>query len=290
MSIASLASAWWQYTSSGSGGTDSVAFFPGSNYNVDCSGAHCDGFTAGSFPYGAIGGSLGGLYAGVFSLLVAVAVLLGLAALFTGLGALGYAKSGTYRFLTFVFSITSLGLLLAAVGWTASGQPGDFPSGSLFTGDGSGSNSPSSSFWGSTSTGSASWGAGAGWYLALACAVLLLVVLIMLVIVGRARPGPVERPSRSTVSAPPVPPKGYTAPPPAARPAPYRGNGGRSVAPATPPSAPSAAPAATSSTPPVSASAVPAAPAAAETTACPTCGIQNPAKSRTCSYCQTRLR
>jgi len=284
MSIASLASSWWGYSATNGGASESVDFFPGSNYNVACSGSDCGGFTAGSFPYAAIGvgENLGTLYGLVLILIAASAALIGLAALFTGLGALGRREGGSGRFFSLLFLGVSVLLLLGTDIWVAASQPGAFPPGTSFTGSGSKGASPSNSFWGSAGTNGATWGAGPGWYLALTCAILLVVVLVLMLRTGRSpglEPFP-ERRTRFSAPVPPTPPRGYTAPPTVTI---GRSSVTRPPIPSTPASEPAPPPAATvTATRPT--------PPPAVTVACPECGTQNLAKSKICSYCQRPLR
>ncbi|MGA8543415.1 MAG: hypothetical protein WB947_07775 [Thermoplasmata archaeon] len=283
--IISLATSWWGYSSASTGSAVTVNFLPGSNYAITCAGHDCGGFTAGSFPYTAIGGSLGTLYEGVLILLAAAVALVGLAALFTGLEVLRQRDVAAHRSLTNWFLMGAALLFLGAVGWTAAGQPAGFPAGTPFAGSGSGGSSPATSFWGSTSNGGASWGAGPGWYLALIGAVLVVVVLFVLLGLARQHSSPTpERRTRSAVGSPSVAPRGYTAPPSATV------NPRRSESAWTPPAT------TTSRDVPVPPKAKVPAPVAAtpgaapEMIACPDCGTQNLAKSRVCSYCQRRLR
>jgi hypothetical protein len=286
MGFVSLATSWWGYSSSGAGSSVTINFLPGSNYAVSCTGPHCDGFTAGSFPYSVIGsgGSLGTIYEGVLVLLAAGTALVGLAALFTGLEVLRQREANGHRFLTYVFLGTAALLLLGAAAWTAGGQPGGFPAASSLSGSGGSGASPANSFWGATSTGATQWGAGPGWYLALVGAVLIAGILVVLLALGRqhtvASP---ERRTRSAVAAAPVAPRGYSAPPTTTSP--------KRPAVTRPPLSPSAsreveeAPAATVAAP------APIEPVAPPVMiACPECGTQNLEKSRVCSYCQRRLR
>ncbi|MGI0071224.1 MAG: hypothetical protein ACRECT_04035 [Thermoplasmata archaeon] len=270
LSLIALATPWWTYTATEGGGVVSVNFLPGSSYNVTCSGAHCGGFSAGSFPYSAFGGSIGTLYEVVLGLLVASVALTGLAALLGGLSALGRRVIGAQRSWTFVLGALGVLVLLATLATIVGVQAGALPSGSFTTGAGA---SPSSSFWGSSSTGAASWGAGTGWYCALAAVILLFVGIVLFLVLERRHPmAAPER--RATVSTTWRRASNYRPPPTAPAPA-------RSVTP-TPTSTapPSALPAASPS---------PVAPDPAMV-ACPECGTPNLARSRTCSYCQRPLR
>ncbi|MGI0155099.1 MAG: hypothetical protein ACREDE_03035 [Thermoplasmata archaeon] len=274
LSIASLATPWWSYSASAGGNSESVNFLPGSNYNITCAG-HCGGFSAGSFPYTAIGGSLGGLYEGVLILVALSAVLTGLAALFGGLRVLGRSRAPNARRWAFLGSGIAAVVLLGAIVWTASAQPGAFPAGSALTGSGSGGASPATSFWGSNPAGSASWGAGVGWYLALASVVLIIVVIGMLLVLDRQRPREPER--RTSATAAPPGAVAYTAPPyaspstgPTVTRPPLERNGASAPTPeALPP---------------------PAEDESKTMVPCPNCGTSNLVRSRTCSYCQRPLR
>ncbi|HTW40190.1 MAG TPA: hypothetical protein VMF04_04965 [Thermoplasmata archaeon] len=277
--LASLATSWWGYSASTGGATESVQFLPGSNYNFACSG-HCAVGSA-SNPYASIPGPLNTIYEGVLGLLIAAAAMVGLAALFLGLSALGRRPNGVQPFWTRLFLLLSPILLLVAVLWTAAGQPGAFPSsGDTFVGSGTNGASPSNSFWGSSSTDAASWGAGIGWYLAVVGVVLLFVVLLVVMVLSRqaaTAPEP-ERRTRNAVPAAPVVPKGYTAPPVVT---PHRSPVTRPPVPrATPP--PEPVPATVTAVVPDVATPV--------MVACPECGTQNLVKSRVCSYCQRSLR
>lgn len=273
LAIAAVATPWWSYSASTGGHSESVSFLPGSNYNVTCAGS-CGGFAAGSFPYSAIGGGLGGLYEGILVLVGIAAGVTGLAALLTGLGALGWRIGKSMRFGVYLGSIAAGLLLLGALVWTASGQPGSFPSGSSFSGSGSGA-TPATSFWGSNGAGTESWGAGAGWYLALASLIVLVVAIVLLMIASRrGAPATPERRTRAAVAPAPVAPRGYTPPPPA-------------VAPSGPNAAGSLV---TSSSKAASAPVASEAADAPGTIACPACGTPNLAKARSCSYCQRSLR
>ncbi len=248
---------------------------PGGNYNVTCSGSGCAGFSAGSFPYSNFGGSIVTLYGVVLGLMGLGVALTGLAAIVAVLAVLGrktgwWQRSGSFVFV-FLSVITTLIALVAAV----TAQPGAFASNTTFPGLGSGGASPLTSFWGSNPAGTATWGAGVGWYVALVTVVLLSVVTAMIIVHGRERLAVPGR--RTRAAAPPPAPvvRGYTAPPSATaglRPAVMR---------------PPIHTATTVRPPPPTMSGPTEVP---EMIACPTCGTENLAKSRTCSYCQRSLR
>jgi hypothetical protein len=279
LALVSLGTAWWSYSASAGGGTTSVNFLPGSEYNVTCAGAHCGGFSAGSFPYTALGGSLGSLYGTVMVLAAVSVALTGLVALFGALGAMGRRLGAWQRSGSLFLGLAAVILLLTALCWAVAAQPGAFPSGSSFTTSGSGSASPATSFWGSNAAGTISWGAGLGWYLALASVLLLCAVAILSVILGQKRLAIPERRARTVLSgaAPSVP---VYSPPPAV-PVVTRPDIASPLF-TPPPTAPAPV------TAPTAVPSIPEEPAA--TRACPICGTENLARSRTCSYCQRSLR
>ena len=307
LGVVSLGTTWWSYSANGGGGSFSIGFLPGGNYDVSCS--HCAGFSSGSFPYSAIGGSVGGIYEAVLGLMIATVVLTGLATGIAVLGWLGRRTGWWQRSGSFVLIVLSFVFTIAAVAGTVAAQPGSFASNTSFDGLGGTGASPASSFWGSN--GAASWGAGAGWYLAAVMTGLLVVVCAVLILAGHERLAVPERRSR-TATAQPVartyaapdpaevaPPRAYTAPPPTttfARPTvsrpPIASYSGTRVTPRPVPAskttagdAPPDAPVSKAPPPPKVAAAP--APAMVE---CPECGTPNLAKSRTCSYCQRSLR
>jgi hypothetical protein len=275
--IGSLASPWWQISTTSGGNRDSISFLPGSMYNVTCA-AQCGGFSAGSFPYSVLMGSLGGLYEGILVLLAVSAVLTGLAALMAGLNALGWRGAASTRFWVYLCSGIAALVQLGALIWAAAGQPGAFPAGSGFGAGASGSASPSSSFWGTNNAGS--WGAGIGWYLALASVLLILVTIVLTMILSRTSL-PVTEPRTRTATAPTLTAsRGYTPPPiatSAARPSVTRQPIYNPPPAATPP--PTPVPVATPE--PVESQ---------EMIPCSFCGTSNPARARTCAYCQRSLR
>lgn len=308
LGIASLGTAWWSYTSTAGGTTRALAFLPGGSYSVMCSGTGCAGFSTGSFPYSAIGGSVGGLYEAVLAAMALSVALTGLAAAIAVLSALGYRTGWWQRSGSFILVFLGLLTALVTIGAVVGAQPGAFAPSTSFAGLGGGSASPLNSFWGSD--GAASWGAGAGWYLGLASGLLLIATTVVLVVVGHQRlrvPEP-ERRTRTAVAPAVLDLRGYTAPPPVApppRPAPAaapvmmtptrvtprpssrtRSDPAPTRAPETPAAEPDAEPA-TIAPLPVPA-AVPTEPRAM--IECPACGTPNLARSRTCSYCQRPLR
>jgi hypothetical protein len=213
LGVVSLGTAWWSYDGSASGKTESLNFVPGSSYYVTCSGTGCGGFSAGTFPYTVLGGSVGGMYITVLSLMIVAVVLTGLVALFAVLGALGRGSIRMQSTTVLILKGTAILILFATLIWTATGQSSTFPPGQLFAGTGSTGASPDTSFWGSASTpgASAAWGAGPGWYLALTTVVLLCGVLVLLPWVGRRREAGARAhvapariaPMTSSVSSPP---------------------------------------------------------------------------------------
>lgn len=271
LTLISLGTAWWSYSTNTTGETVTVNFLPGSNYNVTCAGNHCGGFTAGSPPYSALGGSLGGVYETILVLVAVSAALAAFAALFGGLSALGRNVGGWARGGVLLFSGAAAIVLLVAVAWLPGAQPGAFPSGSSFTAT-SGGASPGTTYWGSNPAGTISWGAGVGWYAAVVSVALLLTAVALLMVLGRQRFTVPGRRSRSSVSSSAVPYRAY-APPPSepksstAAVAPSFENPAKAVAPVAPEPAPSTA-----------------------AQPCPNCGTENLVRSRTCSYCQRSLR
>jgi hypothetical protein len=278
LGIVSIGTAWWSYSSSAGGTSHSLNFLPGGNYNVTCSGSGCGGFSAGSFPYSNFGGSIGTLYGVVLGLMAVGVALTGFAALVAVLAALGRRTGWWQRSGSFVLAFFAILSTLIAVLATVAAQPSAFAPNTMFDGLGTGGASPMTSFWGSNAAGTATWGAGLGWYLGLATIVLLGVIAGLLIVFGHQRLAvPGRRTRTAATPSPSVSPvaRGYTAPPAAVAPA-------RPVAmrPPIPSAAKIPAP-----PPPVTAP-----PAAPDMVSCPTCGTQNLAKSRTCSYCQRSLR
>ncbi len=318
VTIVSAGTAWWAYTANGGGTSHSLYFLPGGDYNVTCSGSDCAGFSAGSFPYNAIGGSLGGLYGTVLGLLGFAIGLTGLAAVIAVLSLLGRRTGWWQRSGTFILVVLAFLVMVVAEIAAVTSQPGAFSSTTKFPGLGAGGASPLTSFWGSS--GSASWGAGAGWYLGLSTVILLVGVAAVLVLAGpkrlelpaRARRTPTNPSPLIDYSAAPStptaayfpPPSEYT-PPPAATPyarspvtrPPITFAPGSRVTPRPAPKARTPTPAASAEAPPPDAP-VSVAPRPApvvpvegpEMINCPECGTENLAKSRTCSYCQRSLR
>ncbi len=305
---ASLGTAWWYYTASAGGGSNSLSFYPGGNYDVGCSNSACGGFSSGSFPYTAIGGSIGSLYGADLGLMVAAVLLTGIVAAIAILGWLGRPTGWWQRSGSFVLTVLAFLFSIAAVAGTVAAQPGSFGSSTSFPGLGHGG-SPLTSFWGTA--GAAMWGAGAGWYLGAASSGLLVVVAAVLILAGHRRLEVPEKRARTATAQPvarsytaPAPaaepvPRGYTAPPPArtyartpvAR-APAASYSGTRVTPR-----PAPTPKTTANDPPPDAprSRPPPPPVLAAAPApkmidCPACGTPNLAKSRTCSYCQRALR
>jgi MFS family permease len=241
--------------------------------------------------------------------MVAAAALLGLAVVIAVLGLLGRRTGWWRRSGTFVLVVVALLFAIVAVIAVVTVQPGAFPSTFTFTGLAPGGSTPQTSFWGSD--GSASWGAGVGWYLGAVSVGLLVGTLAVLVLAkpeGWAAP---ERRSRSAVAqpiarsyvpapeaAPPPMRGGYTPPPPSStysRPAVTRppisfASGTRVTprpAPATRPNGDDLPDAPVSRAPPPPPRYAAPAP---EMVACPACGTENLAKSKSCSYCQRSLR
>lgn len=311
----SLGTAWWSYSATGGGGSNSLSFYPGGNYDVACTDSACGGFSSGSFPYSAIGGSIGGLYEAVLGLMIAAVLLIGIVTAIAVLGWLGRRTGWWERSGSFVLTVLAFLFAIAAVAGTVAAQPGSFGSGTTFPGLGHGT-SPLTSFWGAD--GAASWGAGAGWYLGAVMTGLLVAISAVLVLAGhrrlevperRARTATAQPVARAYVPAPEVaasPPtadptlRGYTAPPPARpyTPAPFvprspsASYSGTRVTPRPPPRTKSTGDEPTPDTP---VSRPPPPPALAPTPPaamidCPECGTANLAKSRTCSYCQRPLR
>ncbi len=285
LSVVSLGTAWWAYSYSGGGTSDSVLFDPGATYSVSCSGSGCGGFVSGASSYSSWGGSIASIYGGLEVGLIAAVAVAGVATLFGLLFIFGRGP----RMLGFVgplLGVVSGATLLGLGAWVVSSQPGAFGSGVTFLGTHSGGPSPASSFWGSAAGGgaTATWGAGAGWYGALVGGVLLLAVSCVLVLLVRARaprPSPYTERAFATsarhetgtppvyaptvrVAAAPTPPRAYTAPPRSA---------------------------------PVQASAKTPVPvlikksgAPEPTVDCPACGYANSSRARTCAYCQRPMR
>jgi hypothetical protein len=278
LSAVSLATAWWSYTSTGGGTTDSVLFLPGSTYSVSCSGSGCGGFATGSFSYSVFGGSLGTLYTTLEGLLVLAVLLAGVATLF-GIAAIFGRGGRTLGIVGTLVGVAAGAILLGLSFWVEGTQPSSFGSNVTFQGTRGGGPSPATSFWGTTSAGGsvATWGAGAGWYCALIGAVLILAVALALLLFRRASaprtaaseqrtfaPSTYREPAGPVVYAPTVrtsAPRSYTAPPlnapvqaSAKTPVPIRPRTG-----APPPEA---------------------------TVPCPACGYQNSSRARTCAYCQ----
>lgn len=289
LAAVSLGTAWWAYTSSTGGASESVQFGPGSTYSVTCSGSGCGAFTAGSFSYSTFGGSVGSLYGSLQALLILAVVLAGIATLF-GLMALAGRGGRIFGVLGFLLGIASGAVLIVLGIWVQSAQPGSFGSGVTFPGTHSGGPSPSSSFWGTASSGGsvATWGAGAGWYCAVIGGVLVLAVAVALLFIGREATPRMPR-------APPAPKEDRTfAPVPTG----YRDFANRPVYAPPVHSTMSPPPSATPpSNAPVQATAKSAAPvlgrkaaAPVETVECPACGYANSPKARICAYCQRPMK
>ena len=300
LAIASASTSWWTFSASGGGGSNSLSFLPGGSYDVTCTGGRCAGFSSGAFPYTALGGSVGALYEGVLALLGIGIALTGAAAAIAVLSLLGWRtgwwqRSGSFLLIFFAFLVT----LVADVA-VVTAQPGAFASNTQFQGLPAGGPSPATSFWGSS--GSASWGAGVGWFLGLATVIVLALVVVVLIVAGHTRldvPAP-ERARRVAATAPTAPAR-YTPPPaatPYARPTvarpPVAFAAGSRVTPRPAPKMAAPASAALDPESPISRAPPPPAPpapaAAPAMLACPFCGTENLARSRTCSYCQRSLR
>ncbi len=288
LSAVSLGTAWWAYSYSGGGTSDSVQFTPGSTYSVSCSGSGCGGFVSGSSSYSSWGGSIASIYGSLEVALIAAVAIAGLA---TVLGLLSLFGRGprTFGFIGCLLGVVSGATLLGLSAWVVSSQPGAFGSDVTFLGTHSGGPSPASSFWGSATGGgaSATWGAGAGWYGALLGGVVLLAISCVLVLVARSRaprPSPYdERPfaasARHQTGTPPVyapTVRTAAAPPPSAPPRSYT---------APPLSAPVQASAKT----PVPVL-IKKSPTAEPTVDCPACGYANSSRAKTCAYCQRPMR
>jgi MFS family permease len=287
LSAVSLATAWWSYSSSGGGTTDSVLFTPGSTYTVSCAGSGCGGFATGSFSYSVFGGSLGTLYTTLEGVLVLAVVLAGVATLFGMLTIFGRG-SRALAFVGTLFGLVAGAVLLGVGVWIEGAQPSSFGANAAFRGTQAGGPSPATSFWGTASGGGsvATWGAGAGWYCALIGGILILAIAVALLFLGRTA-SPRTSPSEERTFAPSS----------------YRESASANVyAPTVRTSAPTS-PRTYAPPPldaPVQASAktpVPvrvrtgASPMAADATvACPACGYQNSSRAKTCAYCQRPMR
>jgi hypothetical protein len=285
LSAVSLATAWWSYTSSGGGTTDSVLFTPGSTYTVSCAGSNCGGFATGSFSYSVFGGSLGTLYSTLEGVLVLAVVLAGIATLFGLVTIFGRGN----RSLVLVGTILGLvagATLLGVSFWVEGAQPSAFGSSATFQGTHAGGPSPANSFWGTSSAGGAvaTWGAGAGWYCALIGGILVLAIAVTLLFISRATyaraprhepralpPSSHRESSRPTVYAPIV--RGFATTPTQSY---------------TPP--PLDAPVQATAKTPVPARARSTAGAAEATVACPACGYPNSSRAKTCAYCQRSMK
>ncbi len=277
LSLVAVATPWWSYADSSHNESETVNFLVGSTYSVTCSGSGCGAFAAGSFSYSIFGGSIGSMYGALEALAAFAAVAAALAAIFGCWGVFRRTDRGLRPVLTVLLVLVASGLLFASTLWIASAQPGAFGSSVSFAGTTPGGLTPLNAFWGSSSSGgsSATWGAGVGWYCAFFAGLILLVDLFALLLLNRSRipravvvRGELPRVAMNpnvyipTPGVAPLPAQhGYTAPPPAET------------------AVPNASPVAVPSTPP---------PAA--TVACPACGYQNSARSKTCSYCQRPLR
>jgi hypothetical protein len=285
----SLGTAWWAYSSSTGGSSESVQFGPGSTYSVTCSGSGCGNFASGSFSYSSFGGSIGSLYGTLEALLILAVVLAGIATLF-GLVALAGRGGRMFGLLGFLLGLASGAVLILLGVWIESSQPGSFGSGVAFPGTRVGGASPSTSFWGAASNGGAvaSWGAGAGWYCAVIGGVLVLAVAVALLFIGREstpRAARTPRAPKEDRAFAPVPTG-------------YRDFANRPVYAPPVHSTMTAPPSASASVhSPVQATAKSPAPvlgkkatAPSATVECPACGYANAPKARICAYCQRPMK
>ncbi|HXW67270.1 MAG TPA: zinc finger Ran-binding domain-containing protein [Thermoplasmata archaeon] len=276
LGIAALALPWWQFAASQGGHTDTWLFPLGGSYSINCMGASCGGFTSGANPYSALGGAIAPLYDLVAGVAIIAVILSGLAALLVAFAVFG-RRDGAVFYSRWVprFGLLAAILLIGITATLAVVQPAAFGSGDSFVGTTAGGSSPATSFWGAGP--SSLWGPSAGWYCGLVGGGA--VALFTFIVRPLARSAPATgRPRRARAV---VPSRGRaTLTPPVYAPtirtsASSSSNGNGYTAP------PSPNPAARAPVPvPVVKTQTSA------SVACPSCGFQNSARAKICSYCQ----